>query len=187
MATNAVTKCGIVPTCKCGPPPRPPRNSEEPTLKNSLRLRSGMPIKVCLDDMRTIAARHGGKCLSDAYLGGKTKLLWQCAEGHQWEAIPNNVKTGYWCPHCAGNARGQIHEMAAIARKRGGECLSDTYINSHTPLFWRCADEHQWQASPNNIKSGKWCPYCRHAQGDDRRDARHRTQSAEERVCRVRI
>ena len=44
--------------------------------------------------------QRGGKCLSKEYINGKTKLLWECSEGHQWEAILDSVKRGSWCAVC---------------------------------------------------------------------------------------
>lgn len=118
-----------------------------------------------IENMRRIAEEHGGKCLSDTYTNTKTKLLWECAEGHQWKAIQNNVKKGHWCPVCANKIKGNtqrsnIENMQRIAEERGGKCLSDVYINTHTKLLWECAEKHKWEAQPSNIKSGKWCPYC---------------------------
>jgi len=49
--------------------------------------------------------KRGGKCLSDTYVNNQTKLLLECAEGHQWEAAPNSIKNGSWCPHCARIAK----------------------------------------------------------------------------------
>ena len=50
--------------------------------------------------------------------------------------------------------------MIELAKKRNGECLSTEYINAHTKLLWKCADGHEWEAKPNNIQQGKWCPIC---------------------------
>jgi hypothetical protein len=57
--------------------------------------------KGTLEDMKQVASRRGGRCLSNEYINSKAKLLWQCAEGHQWKASPNHVKRGSWCPECA--------------------------------------------------------------------------------------
>jgi hypothetical protein len=56
--------------------------------------------KLTIEDMQELAARReeGGKCLSDKYVNNKTNLLWQCKEGHKWEATPSSVKGGSWCP-----------------------------------------------------------------------------------------
>ena len=116
--------------------------------------------KLTIDEMREIAEKHGGKCLSDSYINSKAKLLWQCAKGHQWKAIPSSIKRGQWCSKCAGIAKLTIEEMQRIAEERGGKCLSDSYINSKTKLLWECKKEHQWEAKPSNIKSGHWCHVC---------------------------
>jgi hypothetical protein len=52
-----------------------------------------------IEDMQKIAASRGGKCLSDKYVNKRTKLEWQCKEGHRWHAEPGNIKT-HWCPDC---------------------------------------------------------------------------------------
>ncbi len=116
--------------------------------------------KGTIEGMRKIARERSGKCLSPTYVNSKTKLLWQCSKGHQWRAKPCDVKTGSWCPFCAGKARGTIKEMRQIAWKRSGECISSTYINSYTKLLWQCSKGHQWKATPRSVKRGTWCPYC---------------------------
>lgn len=117
-------------------------------------------VKGSIEDMRHYAHQHGGMCLSKSYTNAQTKLLWQCADGHKWEATPNAIQGGQWCPYCAGNAKLTIKMMIAMARKRGGRCLSSNYINSVTKLRWRCAEGHTWMATPSMIRSGNWCPRC---------------------------
>lgn len=54
-----------------------------------------------------------------------------------------------------------IEAMQAIATARGGRCLSDKYVNNHTPLEWECAEGHRWFALPSNVKKhGSWCNAC---------------------------
>ena len=113
-----------------------------------------------IHDMQQLAAQKGGQCLSDTYVSSQLTLLWQCAEGHQWRALPNAIRQGHWCPVCEGNARLTIQEMHGLAESRGGKCLSDTYVNAHSKLAWQCAKGHQWMANPHDIQQGKWCPYC---------------------------
>jgi hypothetical protein len=63
--------------------------------------------KLTIELMQTIADLRGGKCLSDVYVNGSTKLKWCCAHGHQWLATPDNVKNrGSWCPICARSRSG---------------------------------------------------------------------------------
>ena len=53
-----------------------------------------------IEQMRKTAASKGGRCLSSRYVNGKTKLEWECSQGHRWWALPNSVSRGSWCPEC---------------------------------------------------------------------------------------
>ncbi len=54
-----------------------------------------------IGEMNELARRKGGICISRKYTNSKTKLLWQCADGHQWHATPFSIKTRRsWCPEC---------------------------------------------------------------------------------------
>lgn len=56
-----------------------------------------------------------------------------------------------------------IEDMQAAAHFRGGECLSEEMDKGDldTPLKWRCAFGHEFEATPRLIlKGGHWCPDC---------------------------
>jgi len=59
--------------------------------------------KCTIEEMKKLAKTKGGNCLSTEYINSKTKLLWECIDGHQWPAKPNVIKTGSWCPYCQWN------------------------------------------------------------------------------------
>lgn len=54
-----------------------------------------------------------------------------------------------------------LSALELLAEKKGGRCLSDTFINIRTPLKWVCARGHEWDATPLTIKNGGWCPICK--------------------------
>jgi hypothetical protein len=56
--------------------------------------------------------------------------------------------------------RNEILELKQIAVTKGGSCLSESYLGNNVKLKWTCHKEHFWEASPSDIKSGKWCPAC---------------------------
>jgi hypothetical protein len=59
-------------------------------------------FKYSIQDMQELADKKNGQCLSQEYLGLTIHLLWQCQDGHQWEAVPNNILyNNRWCPKCA--------------------------------------------------------------------------------------
>ncbi len=113
-----------------------------------------------LEEMQSLAAAQGGECLAVAYVNTKTALPWICAEGHTWDATPDNIKSGTWCPFCAPNTRVTLQDMQAIALSRGGECLSRSYKNARTNMSWRCSHGHRWRTTAGSIRAGKWCHRC---------------------------
>lgn len=119
-----------------------------------------------LEEMQSIAAARGGELLSTFYINSQTKLLWRCAEGHTWEAIPNSIKRGSWCGPCGDKRAAMkklahtIDEMRALAKSKGGECLSPSYSGVEFKLRWRCAKGHEWESQPSSVLAGHWCRMC---------------------------
>lgn len=86
----------------------------EPCSRKERRL----GIEVCHE----IAAKNGGKCLSEEYTLVKDKYLWECASGHQWEsALDNVLNGGHWCPFCVG-AKNEA-KAHAIFEELTGKCF----------------------------------------------------------------
>ena len=119
-----------------------------------------------LEEMQSIAAARGGKLLSKFYINSQTKLCWRCTKGHTWEAIPASIKRGRWCGEC-GDKRAAIKklartidEMQALAKAKGGECLSPSYGGTDAKLRWRCIKGHEWEATPRCVIKGRWCRIC---------------------------
>ncbi len=117
-----------------------------------------------LDEMHQLARDRGGQCLSTQYINTRTKLRWQCAQGHQWAAGPGFIVQGGWCPTCDTPPKETLAHMQKLARRRKGKCLSPTYINITTKLCWECEEGHQWETTPKLVKQGRWCPACALAQ-----------------------
>jgi hypothetical protein len=115
-----------------------------------------------IEVMKELAIARGGTCESAEYIGSKAKLVWQCAARHRWQALPTSVAQGTWCPVCAHNQRLELSTFHDIAATRGGVCLSLAYLNERTALWWRCAEKHEWNATPSKVKRGSWCPVCAH-------------------------
>ena len=56
-----------------------------------------------------------------------------------------------------------LEEMRRFALRKGGDCLSDSYVNNKTRMLWRCAYGHEWRARPDLLRRSKrptWCPHC---------------------------
>jgi len=103
-----------------------------------------MGKKLSIEEMQKLAELKDGKCLSKKYINTTTKLKWECQKGHRWEATPNNIQSGSWCPECAiERKRNTVEEMWKIGEERKGKCLSDKYINNKTKLKWECQKGHR--------------------------------------------
>ncbi len=127
-----------------------------------MRCRGRLPDT--LARLQRIARRKGGKVLSD-YVNATTKIHLECKQEHRWWTMPHLIIKGHWCALCnrGGHSTAplSIETMRAMAKERGGACLSTTYVNLRTPLEWRCAFRHEWTATGGSIRHGHtWCPTC---------------------------
>ena len=117
-------------------------------------------MKLDIATMMELARKRGGRCISTLYVSSTIPLLWECASGHRWSAVPASIRKGTWCPDCAGVRRLTLEQMKEMAKSRDGRCLSNRYRNSATKLEWRCSVGHEWSATPLQVKKGHWCPFC---------------------------
>lgn len=53
-----------------------------------------------------------------------------------------------------------LAQIQNIVKLRGGKCISNNYVNAHTKMQIMCENNHLFEVSPNNLKSGTWCPIC---------------------------
>ena len=107
--------------------------------------------------------KHKFACISDEYHGDKDKLRWkcdECPEKYEWIAMFNNVRRGSRCPNCAGNAPLTIEDIIVFAISVGIECISNVYHGTRVKLWWKCKENHEWDARVSNIKNGNRCPEC---------------------------
>ncbi len=118
-------------------------------------------LRFGIDAMRKLAGEKGGACLSQEYRNAATRLQWECALGHRWQATAASIVAGHWCAACHRESLTLgIDLMRGIAAEHDGKCVSETYINSSTRLEWECARGHRWLATPNTIRNGHWCARC---------------------------
>jgi len=110
---------------------------------------------------KELARSKNGECLSITYINTKTHLLWKCNKNHTWYSTFASIKySNSWCPYCSSTKLG-ISEAKAIAYSRGGDCLTDSYVNCNGQLLWQCSKNHQWYARLSYVKNNNtWCPYC---------------------------
>jgi hypothetical protein len=58
--------------------------------------------KYSINDLKDLAKKRGGDCLSSVAGSVEDKLEWKCIAGHRWRASPHSViLSGSWCPSCS--------------------------------------------------------------------------------------
>ena len=140
------------------------------------RAKAGKKRRKGIEAMYQLAEKRNIKCLSGTYTNTKTPLTWECNVCHTvWNARPGNIYSGGGCPKCAEQKRQQsndarrltLEDAQALAKKKNGKCLSESYTNNSQKLLWECDQQHQWYAPLASVKGtknhvGTWCPYCSH-------------------------
>jgi hypothetical protein len=109
-----------------------------------------------------LAQKLGEVCLSHRYVNAKTRLLWQCKNGHSKVAVYSAVLRGHGCKQCDVQHKKdrQFARLVDLARELGGDCLSETYENITEDLRWRCGEGHEWVTTGDAIRRGQWCALC---------------------------
>ena len=113
-----------------------------------------------IEEMQSLASLKRGKCLSTTYINSASKLTWQCIQGHIFNATPNGIQQGRWCPYCSGHMGITIKTIQQLAETHGGKCLSKEYLGCDVKLLFQCGNDHTWLTTPELIKQGQWCPSC---------------------------
>lgn len=106
--------------------------------------------------------KHEGLCLATKYIHSKSKMLWQCSEGHQWEASYNSVIShNTWCIICAGKQKHTIENIRKFIQTLGYELISTKYENQYAKLEVKCNKGHIFYPTFTNLKSrNSKCPHC---------------------------
>ncbi len=120
------------------------------------------------EEYKLLAEERGWVLLSKEYINNKTGLDFKCLKcKHEWHVRPDSLKDtpsqkGRGCPKCNRRLTYTIIDMQNIATERGGQCLSEKYVNNKTRLKWECGScNHEWWATPKSIMiSDSWCPQC---------------------------
>jgi len=113
-----------------------------------------------IEDLQKHANDKGGKCLSEIYTNIDAKYLWECENGHQWEATWTNVKhSDTWCGKCL---MWSFEEIEGEVQKRGGKCLELVSGSGISGRYtFECEDGHTWTTSASNVINGNtWCSQC---------------------------
>lgn len=115
------------------------------------------------------AAEDGSVCLDTYCPGGSRPCSFRCLTNpeHEWTRQYEAALRDSTCPHCRNTeaarrkAAGEKPEyLCSYARSRGGEYLFTVQQGSGHRYWFRCAREHEWAASIQAVRQGRWCLLC---------------------------
>ena len=103
-------------------------------------------------------------------------MWWRCAEGHEWKAVIANRVHGTRCPYCfTGNdtirrkesfaewckENGHEQLLSEWNYEKNGSITPETVSRaSHSIVWWRCSEGHEWEAQVKSRTYNHGCPYC---------------------------
>lgn len=99
------------------------------------------------------------------------KVWWLCPKcGYEYKAIIANRSKGTGCRNCSNQIlHSGINDLATLYpeiakqwyyEKNGNLTPNQVFPKTNKKVWWKCKNEHVWQASPNSRVSGRNCPYC---------------------------
>lgn len=152
--------------CRCGEIGHTSTRHVVRTLKNP-----GVCLSCLMKDVRDdqepaklaknyeyVKSKFSGQCLRR---GEECKWVFQCAEGHEFEAEMGNVRQGKWCPTC------RQQELARKVKAKG-EAAGFELLTPEPSMVgasqWRCCNGHEFERKASKILSTSRCPVCHVAQ-----------------------
>lgn len=104
--------------------------------------------------------QQGYTLLSNQYVNAHVKLLICCSSQHKYEVTWNNFKTGYRCPHCAGQVVNSKH-IERYIKQHGYQLLSDHYVNINSRITVKCSNDHCYKVIWKRFRRGDRCVKCK--------------------------
>ena len=114
-------------------------------------------------DLTTVAEafkEKGWQLLSKKYINSHTKLRYICDKGHVYWITWNKFKERERCPKCYYDSYDFFETVKNRCKTLGYEVLSVEYIDSKTPLHFKCTKGHIFSMSWNSIGQGARCTSC---------------------------
>jgi hypothetical protein len=107
---------------------------------------------------------------SEVVEGTSKSIWWRCVLGHEWQAKGSDRSRGSSCPVCSGRTAWAGHNDMLTTNpslaaewhptKNGDLTPSQVVGGTHRRIWWRCAQGHEWVATPHDRSTGAGCPAC---------------------------
>jgi hypothetical protein len=115
--------------------------------------------------------RNGKLSPNDVTANSCRMVWWMCRKdaSHVWQARVFHRNKGTGCPYCSGRRPTKDKSLAALYPKlteewdkamNGDLSPWETTVQSNRKVWWRCPEDHRWQATVYSRTRGCGCPYC---------------------------
>lgn len=118
-----------------------------------------------IEEVQKIIDVVGYKWIDGEYVNLKSKLTFECPQGHRYKTSFSVFQQGYRCPHCYGNAKLEYHFIKSQIEKENYILLSKEYNNSQEKLNIVCDNGHKFSMNWNKFQIGERCPHCNISKG----------------------
>ena len=98
--------------------------------------------------------------LLSKYKNSSSRLKYICPKRHIGYIKWDHWRDGHRCAECAGNKKHTLEFVKNELEKEKYKLLSDIYVNSYTPLRYRCPNNHVGTISYANWSIGHRCLEC---------------------------
>ena len=115
--------------------------------------------------------------ISDKYEDADQKLKWKCSKsscGESFESTWASISQDGGCSYCRGFKVGKSNCLANknpnLAKqwhpiKNGCLTSFDVTCGSNKKIWWKCENEHEWEARVDSRNSGSGCRTCNNMKG----------------------
>ena len=100
------------------------------------------------------------------------KVWWKCDSGHSFQSTIDNKTKGKHCPYCSGRkVLIGFNDLYTLNQQLSEEwdysknklTPKDVTLRSNKKVWWKCENNHSWQASINDRSTGTGCPICKNS------------------------
>ncbi len=120
-----------------------------------------MSRKYIIKEVKQYFEDHNCELLETEYVNCKTKMKYKCFCGNSDCKITfDHFKRGIRCAKCGGNKKNIYEEAKQYFEDHGCELLEIEYINSYTPMRYKCECGNISEISFSNFKKGQRCKLC---------------------------
>ena len=116
-----------------------------------------MAKKLIYEFVKSEFEKEGYILLSKEYTNARTKLNYECVNGHFHSITWDNWKQGKRCPKCR---KIDIETVRRSFEDEGYTLLSDVYYNNRTKMDFICSNGHRHSINWNDWKDGHRCAVC---------------------------